>query len=54
MFCFTGKGKPVVVVDGSGERGFKKWRKMTLHPTYVSKTMTAQELLVGMAGGGWG
>lgn len=41
-----GKGKPVIVVDGSGKKGFKKWRKTTVHPTYLNKKMTTQELLV--------
>ena len=44
----TGKGKPVIVVDGSTDKGFKKWRKTTVHPTYVTKHMTAQELLVSV------
>ena len=41
-----GKGKPCIVVDGSSQKGFKKWRKATVHPTNLSKKMTAQELLV--------
>ena len=48
----TGKGKPCIVIDGSTEKGFKKWRKTTVHPTYLCKTMTAHELLVGGARGG--
>lgn len=40
------KTKPCVVVDGSGKLGFKKWRKNTMHPTPVHKTMTAAQLLV--------
>ena len=41
-----GKGKPIVVVDGSSKSGFKKWRKTTIQPSYVPKNMTAAELLV--------
>ena len=40
------KGKPAFVVDGSSEKGFKKWRKHTVHPMYITKVMTANELLV--------
>ena len=45
-FVSIGKGKPVLVVDGSSKAGFKKWRKNTIHPTIVTKKMTAAELLV--------
>ena len=49
IFGFPGgKGKPVIVVDGSGKKGFKKWRKTTVHPTYLNKKMTARELLVSL------
>ncbi len=58
VLLLSGKGKPILVVDGSGEKGFKRWRKMTLHPVNVTKTMTAQELLVSeggcVCGGGGG
>ncbi len=43
---YAAKTKPCVVVDGSGKAGFKKWRKNTMHPTPVHKTMTAAQLLV--------
>lgn len=46
MDLFPGKGKPIVVVDGSSKSGFKKWRKTTIQPSYVPKKMTAAELLV--------
>lgn len=44
----AGKGKPCIVVDGSCEKGFKKWRKTTVHPTYLNKKMTARELKVSV------
>ena len=43
---FVAKSRPCVVVDGSDKAGFKKWKKSTMHPTPVSKTMTAAQLLV--------
>ena len=46
MYIPAGKTKPCVVVDGRDKAGFKRWRKNTLHPTPVSKTMTAAQLLV--------
>ena len=51
MSCLlTGKGKPCIIVDGSGEKGFKKWRKTTVHPIYLNKKMKAHELLVRVYG----
>lgn len=38
------------MVDGSNKKGFKKWRKTTVHPTYLNKKMTARELLVRTKG----
>lgn len=35
-------------MDGSCKKGFKKWKKTTVHPTYLNKKMTARELLVSM------
>ena len=42
----AGKGKPCVVVDGSGKSGFKRWRKATVQPVYIKPDLTAAELLV--------
>ena len=39
-------GRPVIIVDGSGEGGSKKWRKRTLHPVHVDAKTKAEELLV--------
>ena len=35
-----------MVIDGSGQTDFKKWRSTTVHPTHVGKKTTAAELLV--------
>ena len=45
---FVAKTLPCVVVDGSDKAGFNKWKKNTMHPTPVSKTMTAAQLLVSV------
>lgn len=49
IYIPAGKTKPCVVVDGRDKTGFKRWRKHTMHPTPVSKTMTAAELLVSVS-----
>ncbi len=46
---YGGKGRPCLIVDGSGKAGFRRWRKTTMHPIYLSKQTTAGELLVGVA-----
>lgn len=42
---YGSKGRPCVVIDGSGKTDFRKWKKTTMHPTHVHKKMTAGELL---------
>ncbi len=44
---YGGKGRPCLVIDGSGKSQFRRWRKTTIHPIHLSKTTTAGELLVG-------
>ena len=46
---YGSKGRPVMVIDGSGQTDFQKWRSTTVHPTHIGKKMTAAELLVGGA-----
>ncbi len=44
--CVLAGKRPCIVIDGRGEKGFRKWRKTTVHPINLTKKITAQELLV--------
>ena len=44
---YGSKGRPVIIIDGSGgQTDFKRWRNTTVHPVHVGKKLTAGELLV--------
>ena len=36
----------IIIDESRGSHDYKKWRKRTLHPTYITKKMTTEELLV--------
>ena len=43
----SNKGRAALIMDGStGKQSYSKWRRRTLHPTYIPKQMCTEELLV--------
>ena len=45
---YADKGRPCLVIDGRSQDGFRRWRKATMHPTKLTKKMSASELLVSV------